>query len=186
MSSPASTRRRGRPAQNSATASPAQSTRSRQTQPGASSPVQMDTDEQTQVTPRATRRLRGEDAVPSSSPILFNSSPLRTARSSAQIPDIRLNPSSPLLASSTRDGDATPRGNRDGIRGMSDNMTLRSIPPCLTPYPRFVTHSLRFELESDSRSFPSGASIRYSQQQQWVICVAGRRRQTSSRELVSS
>lgn len=91
MSSPAS--RRTRQSRDSATASPARSTRSRQ--------------QQEQTTPRASRRLREESAIPASSPIFFQSSPSR-GNDGAETPDVSMD----------EPGDATPRGNASNIRGM--------------------------------------------------------------------
>ncbi|PIG88812.1 DNA replication licensing factor Mcm4 [Aspergillus arachidicola] len=93
MSSPASTRRRGRPSRAE-----------------ASSPRVTDA----QTTPRASRRLRGEAAVPSSPP--------------AETPDVRMDePSSPVRASSTVDQDeTTPRGNRTAIGAESSPIRYMS------------------------------------------------------------
>lgn len=113
MSSPAS--RRTRQSRESATASPARSTRSRQ-QPATSSPTPR---EQLQTTPRASRRIRDEVAVPASSPMFFPSSPSRGNDSNAPTPDVRMDePSSPVRAPSAADGDMTPRGNGAAMRGM--------------------------------------------------------------------
>lgn len=60
---------------------------------------------QSQTTPRASRRLRGEAAIPSSSPMFFQSSPTR-GNGNAETPDVRMEPSSPI-----NDGDTTPRPN---------------------------------------------------------------------------
>ncbi|KAI9369615.1 vacuolar transporter chaperone 4 [Aspergillus egyptiacus] len=122
MSSPASSRRRGRPARESATASPARSTRSQQ-QPQTSSPPQ--------TTPRASRRLRGEAAVPSSSPMFFQSSPARGNSSSAETPDARMQePSSPLRASSAMDeSETTPRAGRSAMRDSSPIRYVSSSSP---------------------------------------------------------
>ncbi|KJK61481.1 minichromosome maintenance protein [Aspergillus parasiticus SU-1] len=96
MSSPASTRRRGRPSRAE-----------------ASSPRVTDA----QTTPRASRRLRGEAAVPSSPP--------------AETPDVRMDePSSPVRASSTVDQDeTTPRGNRTAIGESSPIRYMSSSSP---------------------------------------------------------
>lgn len=123
MSSPASSRRRGRPARDSAVSSPARSTRSTrsQQQRQTSSPTPLG-DEQLQTTPRASRRIRGDAPVPSSSPMFFQSSPMKGNSSSAETPDIRMDePSSPVRASSTMDdGETTPRGNGvAALRGIS-------------------------------------------------------------------
>ncbi|KAH2149376.1 hypothetical protein KXV68_009516 [Aspergillus fumigatus] len=128
MSSPASSRRRGRPAKDTATSSPARSTRSRQLQ--TSSPTPRAADEQSQATPRASRRLRGEAAVPSSSPMFFQSSPSK-ADSSAETPDVRMDePSSPMRESSTMDeGDRTPRGNATTMRDSSPIRYMSSSSP---------------------------------------------------------
>ncbi|KKK13425.1 hypothetical protein ARAM_000887 [Aspergillus rambellii] len=126
MSSPASSRRRGRPARDSATASPARSTRSQQ-QPLTSSP--------SQSTPRASRRIRGEAAVPSSSPMFFQSSPVKGNSSSAETPDARMEePSSPIRASSAMDeGEMTPRGNGAALRDSSPIRYVSSSSPSRTP-----------------------------------------------------
>ncbi|KAL2872565.1 vacuolar transporter chaperone 4 [Aspergillus lucknowensis] len=122
MSSPASSRRRGRPARDSATASPARSVRSQQ-QPQTSSPAQ--------TTPRASRRLRGEGAVPSSSPMFFQSSPVRENNSSADTPDARMEePSSPIRASSgIYEGETTPRANGNAVRDSSPIRYVSSSSP---------------------------------------------------------
>ncbi|KAE8350260.1 DNA replication licensing factor MCM4 [Aspergillus coremiiformis] len=113
MSSPAPTRRRGRPSRASATASPAR------------------TDEQSQTTPRASRRLRGEAPVPSSSPLFFQSSPAKGNNSTAETPDVRMDePSSPIRATSAIDeGETTPRGNRPNIRDSSPIRYMSSSSP---------------------------------------------------------
>ncbi|OOF92482.1 hypothetical protein ASPCADRAFT_153118 [Aspergillus carbonarius ITEM 5010] len=125
MSSPANTRRRGRPTRDSAVSSPARSTRSQQ-QRQTSSPTPLD-DEQSQTTPRASRRLRGEAPVPSSSPMFFQSSPMKGDSSSAETPDVRMDePSSPVRASSTmEDGETTPRGN--AAAAMRDSSPIRYV-----------------------------------------------------------
>lgn len=99
MSSPAN--RRGRSAKK-ATASPASSAREPPSSPS-----------QQQTTPRAARRLAAERAVPSSSPMFFQSSPTRSNRD-AETPDVRMAEAS----STVDDGDRTPRANNGGIRGM--------------------------------------------------------------------
>ncbi|KAJ0417443.1 MCM2/3/5 family-domain-containing protein [Aspergillus carlsbadensis] len=139
MSSPAGSRRRGRPARDSATASPARSTRSQQL-PQASSPAQ--------TTPRASRRLRGEATVPSSSPMFFQSSPARGNNSSAETPDARMEePSSPLRASSTMDdGERTPRANRTAMRDSSPIRYVSSSSPTRA-FGRQTGHS---DIPSDS------------------------------------
>ncbi|KAE8151150.1 DNA replication licensing factor MCM4 [Aspergillus avenaceus] len=125
MSSPASTRRRGRPTRDSATASPARSTRSRQLQ--TSSPAPREGDEQLQSTPRASRRIRGEAPVPSSSPMFFQSSPVK----GAEIPDVRMDePSSPVRASSAlAEEETTPRGNHHAMRDSSPIRYMSSSSP---------------------------------------------------------
>ncbi|CAK97163.1 uncharacterized protein An12g04720 [Aspergillus niger] len=126
--SPASSRRRGRPARDSAVSSPARSTRSTrsQQQRQTSSPTPLG-DEQLQTTPRASRRIRGEAPVPSSSPMFFQSSPMKGDSSSAETPDIRMDePSSPVRASSTMDdGETTPRGN--GVAALRDSSPIRYV-----------------------------------------------------------
>lgn len=127
MSSPAS--RRTRQSRDSATASPARSTRSRQ--------------QQEQTTPRASRRLREESAMPASSPIFFQSSPSRGNDDSAETPDIRMD----------EPGDATPRGNASTVRGMcllqlshersdEDLQIYQSLPPFNT-CPVRARHALK-------------------------------------------
>ncbi|OJI80571.1 hypothetical protein ASPTUDRAFT_179112 [Aspergillus tubingensis CBS 134.48] len=128
MSSPASSRRRGRPARDSAVSSPARSTRSTrsQQQRQTSSPTPLG-DEQLQTTPRASRRIRGDAPVPSSSPMFFQSSPMKGNSSSAETPDNRMDePSSPVRASSTLDdGETTPRGN--GVAALRDSSPIRYV-----------------------------------------------------------
>lgn len=108
MSSPAS--RRGRPA---STPRSTRSTRSQQ-QAAPSSPTPAGDD--SQPTPRASRRLRGEGAAPSSSPMFFQSSPASRNNTGADTPDIRMDR-----------GDRTPRADQ-AMRGMNhpmvDNGTL--------------------------------------------------------------
>ncbi|KAK1147028.1 MCM DNA helicase complex subunit [Aspergillus melleus] len=133
MSSPAS-RRRGRPTKDTATSSPARSTRStrsQQQQQPPSSPTPGGADEQLQTTPRASRRLRGEAAVPSSSPLFFQSSPTKGNNSSAETPDARMDePSSPVRASSAMDeGETTPRGNGPAMRDSSPIRYMSSSSP---------------------------------------------------------
>lgn len=66
-----------------------------------------------QATPRAARRLAGEGNVPSSSPMFYQSSPLRGSRD-AETPDVRMGEAS----SQVEDGERTPRAAHAGIRGM--------------------------------------------------------------------
>ena len=156
MSSP-TTRRSGR-TRNSASASPAQSSRSRQ-QPASSSALPGSTNDQLQSTPRSSRRTRGEAAAPASSPMFFQSSSANGGGSDAGIPDVGMEPSSPPRApSSMQDGGTTPRANGNGIRGnflpslffviivVSGNVRLI----CVLFY-RFVANSLRIQLESGTR-----------------------------------
>ncbi|PLB48968.1 putative DNA replication licensing factor Mcm4 [Aspergillus steynii IBT 23096] len=134
MSSPASTRRRGRPTKDSATSSPARSTRStrsQQQQQPPSSPTPGGGDEQLQTTPRASRRLRGEGAVPTSSPLFLQSSPTKGNNSSAETPDTRMDdPGSPVRASSAiEEGETTPRGNGPAMRDSSPIRYMSSSSP---------------------------------------------------------
>ncbi|RAK81808.1 MCM DNA helicase complex subunit MCM4 [Aspergillus fijiensis CBS 313.89] len=130
MSSPAPNRRRGRSARDSTISSPARSTRSTrsQQQPQTSSPPPRD--DQSQTTPRASRRLRGDGPVPSSSPMFFQSSPMK-ANSSAETPNLGMEePSSPVRASSTmEDVETTPRGNATAIRDSSPIRYVSSSSP---------------------------------------------------------
>ncbi|KAL5333918.1 MCM2/3/5 family-domain-containing protein [Aspergillus crustosus] len=139
MSSPASSRRRGRPARESATASPTRSTRSQQL-PRTSSPPQ--------TTPRASRRLRGEEAVPSSSPMFFQSSPARGNASSAETPDARMEePSSPIRASSAMDDrETTPRATRTTLR---DSSPIRYVSSS-SPTRAFGRQNIHSDIPSDS------------------------------------
>ncbi|KAL4910331.1 hypothetical protein BDW74DRAFT_173787 [Aspergillus multicolor] len=139
MSSPAS-RRRGRPARDSATASPARSTRSTRSQ-------QQSQATNSQTTPRASRRLQGEAAVPSSSPMFFQSSPARE-NSTAETPDARMEePSSPIRASSTMDdGETTPRANGAALRDSSPIRYVSSSSPTRA-FGRQTDHS---NIRSDS------------------------------------
>ncbi|XHG03209.1 DNA replication licensing factor, mcm4 component, variant 2 [Aspergillus wentii] len=147
MASPASTRRRGRPTRDSsATASPARSTRSRQ-QPQTSSPTPRAGEEQLQTTPRASRRLRGEDAI-QSSPMFFQTSPTGGNNSSAETPDLRMEePSSPMRASSAMDeGETTPRGNGPAMRDSSPIRYMSSSSPTRGQ----TRQGLRSDIHSDS------------------------------------
>ncbi|OJJ50571.1 hypothetical protein ASPZODRAFT_106301 [Penicilliopsis zonata CBS 506.65] len=127
MSSPAPSRRRGRPARDSATDSP-RSTRSRQ-QPATSSPAPGATEDQLQSTPRASRRSRGNAPVASSSPMFFQSSPMKSNGNAAETPDGRM-ASSPVMASSVvDDGEMTPRGNGHAIRDSSPIRYMSSSSP---------------------------------------------------------
>ncbi|KAJ9318974.1 hypothetical protein DTO271D3_562 [Paecilomyces variotii] len=151
MSSPASNRRRGQSARDSATASPARSTRSQQ-QPPSSSPAPAAMDNQSQTaTPRASRRLREEAAVQSSSPMFYRSSspPGGTQQSNGS----RMEPSSPVRASSNADdGEATPRGNRQAMRDSSPIRYMSSSSP--------TRASNRREPRSDIPSSSSGLFVR--------------------------
>ncbi|KAI9038625.1 MCM DNA helicase complex subunit MCM4 [Aspergillus affinis] len=134
MSSPASSRRRGRPTKDTTTSSPARSTRStrsQQQQQPPSSPTPGGGDELLQTTPRASRRIRGEAAVPSSSPLFFQSSPTKGNNSNAETPDARMDePSSPIRASSAMDeGETTPRGNGPTMRDSSPIRYMSSSSP---------------------------------------------------------
>ncbi|RMJ27941.1 hypothetical protein PHISP_01209 [Aspergillus sp. HF37] len=124
MSSPAS--RGGRQSRNSATSTP-RSSRSQQ-QPMTSSPTPQNGDE-LQTTPRASRRARGEAAVPSSSPMLFQSSPANGNHGGAETPDIRMQESSSPVRPSTERGDMTPRGNVPAMRDSSPIRYMSSSSP---------------------------------------------------------
>ncbi|RDW90594.1 MCM DNA helicase complex subunit MCM4 [Aspergillus mulundensis] len=141
MSSPAPSRRRGRPARDSATASPARSTRSTRSQ-------QQSQTTNSQTTPRASRRLQGEAAVPSSSPMFYQSSPARGNSSAAETPDARMEePSSPIRASSTMDdGETTPRANGTALRDSSPIRYVSSSSPTRA-FGRQTGHS---DIHSDS------------------------------------
>ncbi|KAF5859608.1 hypothetical protein ETB97_002637 [Aspergillus alliaceus] len=83
-----------------------------------------------ETTPRASRRLRGEGPVPSSSPMFFQSSPAKDNNTSAETPDIRMDePSSPIRASSTMEGETTPRANRPNVRDSSPIRYMSSSSP---------------------------------------------------------
>ncbi|PKX99730.1 hypothetical protein P168DRAFT_322874 [Aspergillus campestris IBT 28561] len=99
-------------------------------QPQTSSPTPGG-DDQLQTTPRASRRIRGEAAVPSSSPMFFQSSPSKANSSAAQTPDARMDePSSPVRApSSMNDGETTPRGNGQAMRDSSPIRYMSSSSP---------------------------------------------------------
>ncbi|KAF9885018.1 hypothetical protein FE257_000841 [Aspergillus nanangensis] len=143
MSSPASSRRRGRPARDATTASPARSTRSQQ-QPPTSSPTK--TDEQSQRTPRASRRIRGEAAVPSSSPMFFQpSSPAGEDSHSAETPDVRMDEPSASTRTPMDDGETTPRGSRQAMRDSSPIRYMSSSSPT-----RAHSRQLRSDIPSSS------------------------------------
>ncbi|KAH8704758.1 putative DNA replication licensing factor Mcm4 [Talaromyces proteolyticus] len=147
MSSPAARRGRGRPPRDSATSTP----RSTRTQQTASSPQSQAAG--SQATPRASRRIRGEEAVPSSSPLMFqSSSPVRT-RNEPQ--EVTMDASSPIRGSSiTGDGDTTPRGNRLGIRDSSPIRYMSSSSP-----PRNGTlQDIRSDIPSSSSGLFVGSS----------------------------
>ncbi|OKL55618.1 DNA replication licensing factor mcm4 [Talaromyces atroroseus] len=156
MSSPAS--RRGRPPRSSANSTP-RSTRSQQI---ASSPQS-----NTQATPRASRRLQNENAVPSSSPLMFpSSSPVRAGNRAEQT---RMDISSPVRESSVaEDGETTPRATRAGIRDSSPIRYMSSSSP-----PRNGT---RQDIRSDIPSSSSGLFVGSSRPE-----LSGYARNTSRR-----
>ncbi|KAJ5386884.1 hypothetical protein N7509_009425 [Penicillium cosmopolitanum] len=129
MSSPAS--RRGRSAKKG-TASPASSAREPPSSPS-----------QQQTTPRAARRLAAERAVPSSSPMFFQSSPTRSNRG-AETPDVRMAEAS----STVDDGERTPRANNGGIR---DSSPINYIPSS-SPTRGFARNDIRSDIRSDANT----------------------------------
>ncbi|KAL2011929.1 hypothetical protein VTN00DRAFT_4647 [Thermoascus crustaceus] len=156
MSSPASSRRRGRPARGSQTPSSARSRASQQNPPTSSPTRAMDDQSQSgsQATPRASRRLRGEEPVASSSPMFFQSSPNGTQRS-AGAPEERMEISSPPRASSNiDDGETTPRGNGRPVGDSSPIRYMSSSSP--------TRSNNRREPRSDIPSSSSGLFVRSS------------------------
>jgi hypothetical protein len=113
--------------------------------------------------------LRGEAAVPSSSPMFFQSSPSK-ADSSAETPDVRMDePSSPMRASSTVDeGDRTPRGNAPTMRGIVDIIFGNDVHILTAPQtpPPFGTcpAPVQLELRIASHGVPTfpAAAVGYS------------------------
>ncbi|KMP00933.1 hypothetical protein CIRG_01073 [Coccidioides immitis RMSCC 2394] len=97
MSSPASSRRRGRATRGSAISTP------------------------DRATPSAARR-RMEGAVPSSSPMLFQSSPVAARQSSSANEGARMDGSSPMrVPSDMDDGQATPRASRQTVAAVDSS-----------------------------------------------------------------
>ncbi|KAL1983000.1 hypothetical protein VTN96DRAFT_615 [Rasamsonia emersonii] len=131
MSSPASSRRRGGAARDSATSTPSRSRRSQQVPSSPGSAAMDDQQSQTngsQATPRASRRLRGEAAVQSSSPMFYQSDSPANGTQRGQ--EGRMDISSPAReASVAEDGDTTPRGNRQGVRDSSPIRYMSSSSP---------------------------------------------------------
>ncbi|OXV10006.1 hypothetical protein Egran_02230 [Elaphomyces granulatus] len=140
MSSPASARRRGRPTRNSTTSTPTHSGPSQQQVPEGSPMFAAMNSTPSQnasgATPRSSRRLRGEAALQSSSPMFFQSSPANGTHPPTRNRDnetgVRF--SSPVRPSSPPgDGEVTPRGNR---RAVGDSSPIRymssSSPPRVT------------------------------------------------------
>jgi DNA replication licensing factor MCM4 len=124
MSSPASARRRGRPTRNSTTSTPTHSGPSQQQVPeGSPMFAAMDStpsQNASGATPRSSRRLHGEAALQSSSPMFFQSSPANGTHPPTRNRDnetgVRF--SSPVRPSSPPgDGEVTPRGNRRAVGG---------------------------------------------------------------------
>lgn len=120
MSSPSSGRRRGRPAQSSAASTPSRSSNTHQGLHPQSSPTNARQQAQnaTEQTPRSSRRLR-ESAVPTSSPLFFQSSPTNGSRPAAHgSSESRMEPSSPSgEPQNAADGETTPRASRRPIAG---------------------------------------------------------------------
>ncbi|EAS35664.2 cell division control protein 54 [Coccidioides immitis RS] len=105
MSSPASSRRRGRATRGSAISTP------------------------DRATPSAARR-RMEGAVPSSSPMLFQSSPVAARQSSSANEGARMDGSSPMrVPSDMDDGQATPRASRQTVADSSPIRYMSSSSP---------------------------------------------------------
>ncbi|EEP76115.1 vacuolar transporter chaperone 4 [Uncinocarpus reesii 1704] len=125
MSSPASSRRRGRPTRGSATSTP---TRPSTGTPGPAPSSGQRSQPGTQATPRS-RRI--EVVVPSSSPMAFQSSPTGAARQSATANgDARMDRSSPIRApSDASDGQTTPRASRRPVADSSPIRYMSSSSP---------------------------------------------------------
>ncbi|WEW57987.1 MCM DNA helicase complex subunit [Emydomyces testavorans] len=127
MSSPASSRRRGRPARGSATSTPTRASRST---PGAPPSTGQRSQTGPQTTPRPSRQ-QIEVAVPSSSPIAFQSSPMDGLRQSSNANErARMDRSAPLGASSDiGDGQTTPRASRQPVADSSPIRYVSSSSP---------------------------------------------------------
>lgn len=145
MSSPAS--RRGRPPRSTASSTP-RSTRSQQ----VSSTPQSNANG-SQATPRASRRLQNENTVPSSSPLMYqSSSPVRAEQT-------RMDISSPIRESSVADGETTPRATRTGMRGQQNLKILNLLSCSKTNFCRLIAHPLHVQLKPTAKQQSSGYSF---------------------------
>ncbi|KAI1977523.1 MCM DNA helicase complex subunit [Ophidiomyces ophidiicola] len=152
MSSPSSSRRRGRSARGSATSTPDRAARN--TPAGGPSTVQR-SEAGPQATPQQSR-LQAEATVPSSSPMLFQSSPLNTARQSSTGEQAGADRSSPIRTlSNTDDGQTTPRASRQPVADSSPIRYMSSSSPT-----RATTRQSR---TADIPTSSSGLFIRSSQ-----------------------
>lgn len=141
MSSPA---RRGRPPRSTASSTP-RSTRSQQ----VSSTPQSNANG-SQATPRASRRLPNENTVPSSSPLMYqSSSPVRGEQT-------RMDISSPIRESSLADGETTPRATRTGMRGKINFLVCWINPANVF---RLISNPLYVQLKPTAKQQPSGHSL---------------------------
>ncbi|KLJ11041.1 minichromosome maintenance protein 4 (cell division control protein 54) [Blastomyces silverae] len=133
MSSPGSARRRGRPARNSAASTPSRPSATQpqpQTSPSSAANGGPQSQNASQTTPRASRRLR-EAGVASSSPLFFRSSPPPEPRQApAGDSGSRMDISSPVRESpSAGDVETTPRANARPIGDSSPIRYMSSSSP---------------------------------------------------------
>ncbi|KAJ5132032.1 hypothetical protein N7448_006190, partial [Penicillium atrosanguineum] len=103
-----------------------------------------------QATPRAARQLTAEGNGLSSSPMAYQSSPIR-GRRDAETPDVRMDEAS----SQVDDGDRTPRAVQSGIRDSSPINYIASSSPA----PGYGRTDIRSDIRSDALSESSALFV---------------------------
>lgn len=114
MSTPSSSRRRGRPSRSSANSTPSRGTAQPQVVISSPAPSRQTQNNPDQTTTPRNRRV-ADNGIPSSSPIFFQSSPAGAGPAANAAPDR----SSPMPSSPLGDRDTTPRPTRPLVEGLS-------------------------------------------------------------------
>ncbi|KMQ49279.1 Mini-chromosome maintenance, DNA-dependent ATPase [Trichophyton rubrum] len=124
MSTPSSSRRRGRPSQSSANSTPSRGTAQPQVVISSPAPSRQTQNNPDQTTTPRNRRV-ADNGVPSSSPIFFQSSPAGAGSAANAAPDR----SSPMPSSPLGDRDTTPRPTRPLVEDSSPIRYMSSSSP---------------------------------------------------------
>ncbi|DAA78923.1 TPA_exp: DNA helicase [Trichophyton benhamiae CBS 112371] len=124
MSTPSSSRRRGRPSRSSANSTPSRGTAQPQVVISSPAPSRQTQNNPDQTTTPRNRRV-ADNGIPSSSPIFFQSSPAGAGPAANAAPDR----SSPMPSSPLGDRDTTPRPTRPLVEDSSPIRYMSSSSP---------------------------------------------------------